>query len=786
MPTSLMARLRLVFLLLILLMVGLLAYQLTTAGKMLSHEARQQQEVLFRSLNTWLMSEARYHMALAKGVEPYALRLGDQLEMARDERLGTIVKQLYHSLPFSGVLLIDPRGRGWNHKGQVLSHVSWPEWMKRLRVRHIALKLVRHDGLPRVWRALFPQTGVYSIVKMPIYRAGGAQAGTLVLVRRLAVEGQRVAYLSNMQGMQVTLALTPPVEDVVTTPLRLLQAVLSASELPIWVAMPTFVEDRGQAGFVWHQPTTFFQDMLRSSLIAVLMPFGIFFIALSGLFWYLSHQVVGPLARLAALFERLGQGARGERMPPGRYVDEVAYVVDQTNDMLDRLDEREQALQALNSTLEQQVRERTRQVENANRRLRELAYIDPLTSLNNRLRFEQRWRDLYPHEGLILALVDIDFFHDLNEVYGTEVGNRVLQRVAETLRHVCGEDVEVFRLEADEFALLFDASRHSGAEAQRCLEDLQRRFAQTPLRELGLSAPLMLSVGWVEVSGDSDLPLNTVLRQALIAKRAAKNDLYRKVQRFDPVQHRDETVISPQAMHDLVRMVREGDGLMLMCQPLVSVSEGAPVYAEVLARFARDGQIIPPGQFFPLVERAGLQAAFDEQVLAKVADWLRRADFSYRGVSLNLTPEALAHEQLFDWLAPLAPLTKRHKIVLEITESTLIQDVAAAQEKLKHFRRLGFKVAIDDFGSGYSSISYLAHLSADVIKFDRSLAVAAFEDARSARIVLGLAEELATLGYEVVFEGIETEEMARFFSQPFVHYLQGFYFARPAPCSADK
>ncbi|HID00542.1 MAG TPA: hypothetical protein EYP05_04305, partial [Piscirickettsiaceae bacterium] len=407
---SLMVRLRLIFILLLVLMGILLAYQINTAARLLSHEVGEQQKALARTLNTWLMDEARYHMALVKGVQPYKQLLASRLVASQKERVQAVVRQLHQGLPFSGVMLISDSGEGWDHGGHYYAQLSWPDWLKDQPLKHISLRLVDHEGLPAGWKKLFPFDGLYSIVKVPIYFAVGEEAGLLVLVRQLAIVNQRVSYLSNiMQEVWVGLALQPPHEvSLLASPRQLLFYVMNHPVLRIWVPMPPFVRSGEGAGFVWHQPTTFFQEVVRGALMSVLLPFAIFFIALAGLFWYLSTQVVQPLQKLAQLFKRLREGRRGERMPAGRYAEEVAYVVEQTNHMLDRLDERERALQALNNSLEQQVKQRTYQLEKANQRLGELAYLDPLTGVNNRLRFEQRWRDLQPHEGLVLALVDVD------------------------------------------------------------------------------------------------------------------------------------------------------------------------------------------------------------------------------------------------------------------------------------------------------------------------------------------------------------------------------------------
>ncbi|WP_294947023.1 EAL domain-containing protein [Sulfurivirga sp.] len=782
---TLISRLRRIFLLLLVMMILLLAFQLDQAFRILNVELSKGQQHVAQVVDKWLEAERLLMRYKLVGSRVYTRALSSYLENGREGAIPPALAQLARQYDLTGTVFISDDGQGWNSAGDYADDTGLPGWLAQLQVGQANFLVREGSAEEPLFRKAFDRPGLYAVARTTVHYDIGEPAGELIFISRLAEAGHTMPVLEKLLGSPaVRMMLHPPAS--VQQPLTLLEVGLQPY-VPFWVRLPERVQDHRQAGLMVSVSTDFYTTFLNSALVAVLLPFVIFFFILLGLYLYLNRHVVKPMGELARTFRAYRHGQLEARMSVvDTAPEEVRYVAEQTNRTLEELTRQTQALHALNQSLEQQVAERTRALEEANAHLREIAFVDSLTGLHNRLGLEQHWHQRYeraPHHAVALAVLDIDLFRDLNEAYGTEVANRVLKKVAVELNGLCGGGYQSYRLHADTFALLFPVEDFAPEQVTACLQDIVTRFAERRLEDLGIRASLSLSAGWVWVDEYSALPFNVVLRQATQAMRAAKLTLDEKVQRYDPDRHAGDDQASPEQLERIRAMIRTGEGLELYGQPLVEARTGEWRYVEVLARFEPEpGQQLSPAEFMPLVSRLHQEAAFDAQVIHRISERLHEKGCPMSGLSINLSPEALAHEALFEWLAPLAELTDRYKIVLEITESTLVQDLKAAQEKLSRLREMGFRVAIDDFGSGYSSISYLAHLPADIIKFDRALALAACTDSRNERIILGLARELHTLGYEVVFEGIEDQHMAGFFRRPYIDYLQGFHFSRPLSC----
>lgn len=557
--------------------------------------------------------------------------------------------------------------------------------------------------------------------------------------------------------------------------------------MQFWQPLPVYVFQHGSAGLMVARSPQALDAMVWESLGAIILPFFIFTIVLLALYLALKRQIVMLLMSMAQTFIQLRKGERGIRIPKHEAASEVAYVIEQTNRMIDAQEEMTSWLESQNEQLEQIVSARTEALKQANKELSQLAFADTLTQTCNRIKFSKTWKKRYSqgqHTGVGVALFNIDFFKDINETHGADVGNLVLKRAAQLLKETLGNNVQIYRLGNDEFILLFPGSDHREESIQAKLEAIVERFSHQPLANISLQMPLSVSIGWEWVPSHEICPEPELLKRLNAAMLRAKEGLSDKVQRFDPARDGAARSADFTAALRVRELVEKGEGLLLYGQPLVDPHSGKTQYIEVLSRMQDvDGTPLPPGVFFPLVERLRLKVDFDRRIIERVTAQLSQQKCATGGVSLNLTPQTLEHLKLFEWLTPLAKYCAEYKIVLEITENTLIRDLSATLVLLEKLRTIGFKVAIDDFGSGYSSIAYLAHLNADIIKFDMSLTRNAFTEERSRQIIFGLAEELATLGYEVVFEGIETQEMAELFNQPFIHYLQGYYFSPPVPCT---
>jgi EAL domain-containing protein (putative c-di-GMP-specific phosphodiesterase class I) len=149
------------------------------------------------------------------------------------------------------------------------------------------------------------------------------------------------------------------------------------------------------------------------------------------------------------------------------------------------------------------------------------------------------------------------------------------------------------------------------------------------------------------------------------------------------------------------------------------------------------------------------------------------------GISVNLSAESIAHKHIVDWLMPLTDFTQSYYIVIEVTETSLITQISAAARSLTILRKLGFKIALDDFGSGYSSLRYLTSMPVDIIKFDISLIQGMMDD-RLCKLVQEMASMLIGLGYDLVAEGIESEELLVIVDSAGFNLSQGYLFGKPA------
>lgn len=232
----------------------------------------------------------------------------------------------------------------------------------------------------------------------------------------------------------------------------------------------------------------------------------------------------------------------------------------------------------------------------------------------------------------------------------------------------------------------------------------------------------------------------------------------------------------------LGKTVKEAlDGKIKFClyaQPLVSLESSNKILGyELLARLPYQGQIIMPADFLPIVDKWGLSAKFDKLILNCV-DELLSSKPEAAMLAFNLSATGLLDHEVLARVLDLESHLNPMRIVVELTESQVVTSIELAQEALHRLHDAGFQIALDDFGVGFSSLSYIAHLPVDVIKFDRSLA------GLPTRILSTLANALVEEGYSLVAEGIEDEGQAGIMRQAGFAYAQGYLFGRPAP--ADR
>jgi diguanylate cyclase (GGDEF)-like protein/PAS domain S-box-containing protein len=419
------------------------------------------------------------------------------------------------------------------------------------------------------------------------------------------------------------------------------------------------------------------------------------------------------------------------------------------------------------------------------------ALHDPLTGLANRALFADRLehalaRGRRPGATVAILVIDLDGFKDINDSLGHDAGDDLLTIAGMRLQGHARPDDTVARLGGDEFGVLLEDI--AAAEAVRSAEALLEGLA-TPivLRDRDLTPTASIGIA-IAVGEDAE----TLLRNADTAMYAAKSQGKGRYALFEPAMH--ATVIERLDLAaDLSRAVEKRQ-LHLCYEPQISLASGRICGLEALVRWRHPTRgEVSPGEFIPLAEETGMILPIGRWVLREacrqVKAWQERWPTpTPLTIAVNLSARQLQHPGVVDEVSAAlaaAGLDPR-SLVLEITETAIMEQLDAAIRILTELRRLGLRLALDDFGTGYSSLSYLQRLPVDILKIDRSFVggvARSTEDSALARGILTLGQ---TLGLEVVAEGIETAEQLAALRELGCQLGQGYFFARPlGPAAVD-
>ncbi len=414
----------------------------------------------------------------------------------------------------------------------------------------------------------------------------------------------------------------------------------------------------------------------------------------------------------------------------------------------------------------------------------QLAHVDTLTGAANRLAFDEDWRhtiDMGRDRRIDISLVlfDCDFFKAINDTYGHEVGDRVIQSLADTLQSALRKGDKLYRLGGDEFvAILINADRNDAhTVASRCVEAV----ASYAFSHLGIKETVKLSVGIAHAEGIDMANLSELPRQADMAMYHAKRSTREKIVHYSPLLEQDAAaLVSTHIVNAVLSAIDEGTELELHYQPILNAESLTVEYYEALARIRDKTGFISPSDIFPIIMRRTLEVEFDHAVLSKVEQDLEQGVIpAGKGVSINISGAFLGDSDFCQHFSPLLPHLQRHRIIVEITETSFITHLQHAVDCLRQLRMNGFSVALDDFGSGYSSIRYLANMPVDIVKFDISMVHDLNKDLRTRNIIKHTAELILEAGYSLVAEGIETTEVHRRVMDLGATHLQGYLFGRP-------
>lgn len=409
------------------------------------------------------------------------------------------------------------------------------------------------------------------------------------------------------------------------------------------------------------------------------------------------------------------------------------------------------------------------------------AHVDALTGAYNRRAFDEDWARLQlcdSEEPLALMLIDCDFFKSINDSYGHETGDRVLQEIARLVIGELRRDDRLYRLGGDEFLAILWGAREK--QAMQVAERCRAAVGAHPVQLLGMHERLRVSIG-VVASEHPCAVFPDLLRQVDMAMYHAKRGVgEQKVVLFKEELDSGVGECSNRVVNAVLDAVDSGHGISMHYQPVVHAGSGRIAYYEALLRIRDDGSLIMPDKILAVTARRGLETRLDLAVLRSVSADLESGVIPMgSGVAINFNGETIADAEVAEAIHSLAPFVASYKIVLEITETTLISRFEYMNSALSQFRALGFRVALDDFGSGYSSLRYLARMPVDIIKLDRSLIEAYGQDEALRGVVVHVIDMLHGGGFDVVAEGIETEAQRHDFEKLGVGYLQGWAFGRP-------
>jgi diguanylate cyclase (GGDEF)-like protein len=412
------------------------------------------------------------------------------------------------------------------------------------------------------------------------------------------------------------------------------------------------------------------------------------------------------------------------------------------------------------------------------------AQHDALTGLPNRALFVEQLEDALeksPGEGRVaVILIDLDGFKEVNDTLGHHTGDAVLQAVAQRLAPLSAPDNLVARLGGDEFSVLLRSAPED--ETIALLADEVVDLIGQPLGVDGLLLDVRASLG-VAVSAPLSQDAGGLLRHADIAMYAAKGSgggshFYDRAE--------DRSTLRRLRLATELRRAIERNDLDVWYQPVIQLDTGAVVSCEALLRWSHDQfGPISPVEFIPVAESAGLIDQLTwwvlETALVQAREW--RHTFPDLNVAVNLSARTLMSLDISDRVdqalraAAMAPPT----LTLELTESSAMADPQSSERALRDLQALGVNLSIDDYGTGFSSLSRLKHLPFHELKIDRSFVKEMIYDKGDEAIVRSTIELARNLGRTVTAEGVEDQATLQHLRSLGCHAAQGFFLARPLP-----
>jgi diguanylate cyclase (GGDEF)-like protein len=490
-------------------------------------------------------------------------------------------------------------------------------------------------------------------------------------------------------------------------------------------------------------------------------------------YFFTSYLLHTPLRNLSAYIESLRRGnAEHGTLPEAK-----SFCVSEFEVLRHSIVSYQLELEQMHSSLDQKNRELWKQ-----------AHHDALTGAPNRRAYEEDWQKLQQlirgqRIPLSVILIDCDHFKAINDSYGHDVGDKVLQAVTACLQQVLREGDHHYRLGGDEFAIHLINSNHEQTLhfATRCLQQLEHH----DFKQMGIREPVRFSIGLATASGHDAAILSRLHKHADIAMYQAKRPSSSKIVAYNSeLAASSEAISSNRFITAVYQAVESTRGIELHFQPILGMGDQHHGFHEVLVRLRDEQGLITPNNIFPVVESEGLAVELDYAIIRRLAMQLGELGSETIGrFSINIDGNTLMHHDFMEQIAVLKHHLQviPHGIILEVTETALISELKEAGSRLMLLRQQGYTIALDDFGSGYSSLRYLASMPVDIIKFDINLIRDLEGEAVQAEITADMARMIRRAGYQLVAEGIESETLLHKVEALGFTHVQGFLFDKPEP-----
>jgi diguanylate cyclase (GGDEF)-like protein len=449
--------------------------------------------------------------------------------------------------------------------------------------------------------------------------------------------------------------------------------------------------------------------------------------------------------------------------------------------------ERTAALLATTIQLETEIAERNR----AEKRLNYLAYHDLLTELPNRVLFQDRLGQALAgakreNQRIAVLLLSIDRFKSVSETLGSESADKLICEVAERLASSMREGDTLAYWGSDEFAFLFnllEKNEDAISISKRLQATLQTGFRLAD-EEIYLTASIGIVLHPLNGHDEATLMKNAAAAMAQAKQQGGNNYQFYTAEMNARALHRF-------SLESSLRRAIEREEFVLHFQPKVDINTWQIAGAEALIRWNHPEKgLVSPAEFIPLAEETGLIGPIGEWVLHRLCIHLKELSDSERNLVLssNISARQLQDPNFFLGVMSMLNTSgvEPRNLELELTESSIMTTFDSAVRGLNALREAGIRISIDDFGTGFSSLSYLKRLPIDILKIDRSFVHDASTDPDAAALVMAIITLAHNLRLKVVAEGVESEEQLRFLHLLRCDEIQGYLFSKPLPVEDFK